>query len=758
MRLAVAATIAVVVGFCAIDAAFVVQERPSTVALCTAMACFAGILATQLIHSFPRLVPLPPRARYATLGLQAVLSFVPYFFFGQAFIGMPPLLAASMLLVLPPVTAWPLFTAVTAGNVAVVFLLGDGYDIAWLGVEMLMNTLIVFGLSKLTDLVAEVHRSRTELTRLAVTTERLRFARDLHDLLGYSLSTITLKCELANRLVPRDTTRAQHELTEILHTSRQALADVRTVARGYRQMNLADEAETARTTLAATQIHTTLRIDSRPLPPDVDTVLATVLREGLTNMLRHSKAEHCAITTTHTKNTIRLHLTNDGAAGQPDRGPADSDSGSGLGNLTTRVARLGGTLTARHADDWFHLTAELPLRPERPGGDSERGQRRPRPVQQPATLAPRTATTLVVAALCAYLFQGATYMYQSKFPAEKLTWAVVTLTAGVLLQARQSFPRVPSSRPLRHPLATLTAQIALSFVPYAVFGTYWWGLPGLVAGTALLILPRATAWTVFGTADLLNLAILWHLGLHNFVTLLYIGCMAPMTGLVVFGLSRLKDLVVEVHRSRAELTRLAVTTERLRFARDLHDLLGYSLSTITLKCELANRLVPRDTTRAQQELAEILHTSRQALADVRTVARGYRQMSLADEAKAAHSMLTATGIRTTVDVTDTTLPTDTDTVLATVLREGLTNVLRHSKAEHCAISTAHAEGAIVLRLANDGASTATTAPSLTDQGSGIGNLTTRVSRLGGSLTAHHEDDWFHLTARIPLPVPATAGA
>ncbi|WP_146214482.1 histidine kinase [Streptomyces sp. ICBB 8177] len=359
-RLAVGATTALVTGFCLIDCAYLVKDAHSAWRLAVGCLVLAANFALQLCHSFPRHVRLPDRSRYATLAAQALLAFVPVLVVGQDLIGMIPLLAASALLVLPQRVAWPVFAAVFAGDLAVVLRVGDSWNIVYLTVEFLLNSLIVFGLSRLTDLVETVHRSRAELTRLAVTTERLRFARDLHDLLGYSLSTITLKCELANRLVPRDTTRAQHELAEILHTSRQALADVRTVARGYRQMSLADEAKAAHSMLTATGIHTTVEVTDTPLPADTDTVLATVLREGLTNVLRHSKAEHCAISTAHTGHAVVLRLANDGAS-TATAAPSPADQGSGIGNLTTRVSRLGGTLTARHEDGWFHLTARIPL-------------------------------------------------------------------------------------------------------------------------------------------------------------------------------------------------------------------------------------------------------------------------------------------------------------------------------------------------------------------------------------------------------------
>jgi two-component system sensor histidine kinase DesK len=122
------------------------------------------------------------------------------------------------------------------------------------------------------------------------------------------------------------------------------------------------------------------------------------------------------------------------------------------------------------------------------------------------------------------------------------------------------------------------------------------------------------------------------------------------TGLVVFGLSRLSLVIRYVHAARGELAQLAIVRERVRFSRDLHDLLGYSLSAITLKAELARRLVSANPGRSRDEIAELLDIARQALADVRTVSSGYRNISLSKEAASVASLLTTAGIDTQVEI------------------------------------------------------------------------------------------------------------
>ncbi|WPB93023.1 sensor histidine kinase [Streptomyces malaysiensis] len=366
-RLAVVITVIVLVGYFSVAVTYVVDGNRSGGTIDAAMLALAllpmtVLLCLQMLHSFPGLAPRLSGARHWTLALQAVLTFAPFAIFKHAWLGMPGFLAGSSLLVLVPALAWPAFAAILLCTDVLLFQVGFGWgQVAYTSVSTALTGLVVFGLSRLSGLVAEVSRSRAELARLAVAQERLRFSRDVHDLLGYSLSTITLKCELVHRLVPRQNSRAQQELSEILQTSRQALADVRTVASGYRKMSLSAEAATARSMLAAAGISATAEIDCAPLPELVDTVLASVLREGLTNVLRHSKADHCAFEARRSGHRVWLTLVNDGVGRPSTILRADStDGGSGIGNLRVRVENLGGRLRAGvRSDGWFELRAEL---------------------------------------------------------------------------------------------------------------------------------------------------------------------------------------------------------------------------------------------------------------------------------------------------------------------------------------------------------------------------------------------------------------
>ncbi|MFF0297130.1 sensor histidine kinase [Kitasatospora sp. NPDC004614] len=365
-KAAVTITALVFLGYTGVATSYVLALHPSGLLLSGTLVLLALLLGIQLVHSFPRLVPSLARRWPVTLAVQAVITYVPFCWLGPLWIGIPSFLAGSMLLLLRPVVAWPGFVGVVVGSNVLMLLMGDPVgETFYISVATVTNGLVIFGLSRLTDLVIEVHRSRAELANLAVAQERLRFARDLHDLLGYSLSAITLKCELAYRLVPGQHELAQQELTEILQTARQALSDVRAVARGYREMSLSAEVESAKAMLATLGVRCTARLDFGLLPQQVETVLATVLREGLTNMLRHSKVEQCEISAVREGRIVRFRLANDGVGrtvpGQPPL-VRDTGGGSGIGNLTTRARELGGTLTAGpHGTGWFVVEAAIDL-------------------------------------------------------------------------------------------------------------------------------------------------------------------------------------------------------------------------------------------------------------------------------------------------------------------------------------------------------------------------------------------------------------
>ncbi|SEF50489.1 two-component system, NarL family, sensor histidine kinase DesK [Thermomonospora echinospora] len=213
------------------------------------------------------------------------------------------------------------------------------------------------------------------------------------------------------------------------------------------------------------------------------------------------------------------------------------------------------------------------------------------------------------------------------------------------------------------------------------------------------------------------------------------------------------DVMQEAHAAREAQARLAVTEERLRFARDLHDLLGHNLSLIAVKSELAIRMTPTDPDRARAEMADVRQAARDALREVRAAVRGYRVVELDAELASIRAVLEAAGVRCTVPQDPGGLPPEIGGVLAWVVREGATNVLKHSDARRCDITLARYDGSVVLEMVNDGAR-----PAAAGHGTGLTGLTERLAAVGGGLTAEHTGHGrFLLRAAVPLPEPVSGG-
>jgi two-component system, NarL family, sensor histidine kinase DesK len=246
------------------------------------------------------------------------------------------------------------------GLAATTLALGFVSGMAWLALPTAAIGLWATAFVRQVAAVAELRSAREELARLAVSEERLRFARDLHDLLGHSLSLITLKSELAGRLLPTEPEKAATEVHDIEGVARQALREVREAVAGYRRPTLDEELAGAREMLEAAGI--TCRIDNEVgvLPNAVDAVLAWAVREGTTNVIRHSRARHCRIVLARDDEETYAEITDDGQGYQKENGEG---SGSGLSGLTERVATFAGRVeTGSLPDGGFRLRVGLPAR------------------------------------------------------------------------------------------------------------------------------------------------------------------------------------------------------------------------------------------------------------------------------------------------------------------------------------------------------------------------------------------------------------
>jgi two-component system sensor histidine kinase DesK len=208
--------------------------------------------------------------------------------------------------------------------------------------------------------------------------------------------------------------------------------------------------------------------------------------------------------------------------------------------------------------------------------------------------------------------------------------------------------------------------------------------------------------------------------------------------------AHLVDQMSRLQRTRIELAEAAVQRERLRVARDLHDLLGQSLSAVVLKGELAVRLHASDPDRARREVLDLAAIAGTTLADLRAVMRDRRDTGLRDEVAGAARLLSAAGVRADVDADIGALPVEVDRLLGWTLREGITNVLRHSDATWCTVRAVRDSGSVVLEIAND-----SPAPAV-GTGCGLAGLDARAHELGGRLVTEHTADRF--TLRLDVPV------
>lgn len=199
--------------------------------------------------------------------------------------------------------------------------------------------------------IKEAHESQEAKARLAVSEERLRFARDLHDLLGHSLSVISLKSELAAKLAAKDAGRAAGEMAQVRELAGEALVEVQAAVEGYRTLDLDEELAGVRAALEAAGARCTIEVSAGDLSPGARALLAWAVREGATNILKHSTATRCAITIDHGV----LEMRNNGVHRHA------GESGSGLRGLAERMTTAGGSFTASQTGSGeFLLRAAVP--------------------------------------------------------------------------------------------------------------------------------------------------------------------------------------------------------------------------------------------------------------------------------------------------------------------------------------------------------------------------------------------------------------
>jgi two-component system, NarL family, sensor histidine kinase DesK len=195
-----------------------------------------------------------------------------------------------------------------------------------------------------------------------------------------------------------------------------------------------------------------------------------------------------------------------------------------------------------------------------------------------------------------------------------------------------------------------------------------------------------------------------------------------------------------------EIEHLAKVAERERIARDLHDVLGHTLTLISVKSTLAGKLLDKDPAKAKSEIADIEKVSREAMAEIRNTLRGYSAYKLSDELQRAQAALESAGVAVNTESGEVPLTAAQESVAALIMREAVTNVVRHAQARHCSLRVARNNGACVLEIQDDGCG------AFTSEGNGLRGMRERVEALGGTFR-YKTSGGTKLSFEFPLTVP-----
>ena len=339
------------------------------------------------------------------------------------------------------------------------------------------------------------------------------------------------------------------------------------------------------------------------------------------------------------------------------------------------------------------------------------------------------------------------------FFAASYTWLMWPHPASSAARSRSQ------SRPPLMLFAVLVALVVALSLAYGL--AFLWLFIGVsaIAGVLLPVRPAFVVITVLILLPLvISVGITGGVAAVDWLQLIPLMLLVRALGLDMIGMTRLSSALRNLHATREELARLKVEEERMRMARDLHDLLGHTLSLITLKSKLAGRLDEQEPARAAQEIREVERVARQALREVREAVAGYRQPRLANEVDSARQLLEAAGIACSLEYTGLELPAAPDAVLAWTVREGVTNVIRHSHAQHCVIRLKRDQNTVRGEVINDGDRRERASGARDREGIGLSGLTERVTSIGGCIEAGPVrtpgKTGFRLLVELPVAAPA----
>jgi two-component system sensor histidine kinase DesK len=315
---------------------------------CTVLFGLAYLwLWVRLRRDRARLVPRPTwLVSLAWMSALVALAIGTVLAVGQAGTATSVYCAVTAVMLFPTRVAIALVVTDAALNVVLARVVEGWTGAGWLAFSIMAASLAVWGILSMMRRTNDLLIAHEENAALAVENERTRFARDLHDILGHSLTVITVKAELANRLLDVDTERARAELVDLERLSRDALADVRRAVEGYRELTLPGELSRARTALAAAEIRAEVPGAADEVPSELRELFAWTVREGVTNVIRHSGASRCQVVLSPTSAEVR----DDGV------GPVAADPpGSGLIGLRERAAALGARVITADLQPGYSL-------------------------------------------------------------------------------------------------------------------------------------------------------------------------------------------------------------------------------------------------------------------------------------------------------------------------------------------------------------------------------------------------------------------
>ena len=298
----------------------------------------------------PFAAPVGRTLGFGLVALEIALGVVMCLAIGQEGTAAAVYIAVTCVMCLQTRWAWLVAVAVAVVTYAATIVVPGWHKDDGILFGTLVATLAIWGISQAINRNIEVLAVREENARLALDDERNRFARDLHDILGHSLTVITVKAELANRLLDVDRDRARAELEDLERLSRDALADVRRAVDGYRDLTLPGELARARTALTAAEIAADLPNSTDAVPTDRRELFAWTVREGITNVIRHSGARRCTVLL----GAHEVEIRDDG------RGSESAGVGNGLTGLRERAAALGGTVVTQPLQPGFSLKVLVP--------------------------------------------------------------------------------------------------------------------------------------------------------------------------------------------------------------------------------------------------------------------------------------------------------------------------------------------------------------------------------------------------------------